>query len=352
MIISNGFGFIYKFKIELIYKLLERNYEVTVIAKNENEDNYLYELSKLNVNIIEINMERRKINFFLEIRLFLKLLKIIIKNKPFYIYTYTIKPNIYVGILSLIFNIRFSPTITGLGSCYYNKKFQTLLKIIYKIAFKNSEKIFFENKSNLNIFIENKLVKKNKTILLNGSGVNLNKFYMVEKIPKKESLKILFLGRIMKEKGIEEYLEVAKKFKKFKITFYIVGNFEENKYKKIIKEYSDINIVKYLGVKKDVREIIKKIDILIQPSHHEGMSNVILEASAMGKIVLASNIPGCREAIYSDKYLFEVKDSESLLKCLKNNLNFTLEDINNQRNHIIKNFNRENIILENIRILE
>lgn len=353
MIVANGFGFIYKFKVELITKLKELDYEVVLVAKNENEDIFLEKLLKLDVKIISLNMDRRKINLFLEIKLLYDYFKIIKKNNPIHIYTYTIKPNIYIGILSLFYKINFSPTITGLGSAYHNKSLKQLLNFMYKIAFKRSKGIFFENSSNLKVFLDNKIVNKNKAILLAGSGVNLNKFYPMRKNDNRNLKKILFLGRIMKEKGIEEYLSAAQEIKKSnnQVEFLILGSYEEEVYKKKIQELEKEEIVKYLGVTNDVRQIIKEIDILIQPSYHEGLSNVILEASAMEKLVLASNINGCKEAIFNKKHLFEVKNPQSLLRCLEKNLNFLEEDIINQKNYIIKNFNREKVIYENIKIL-
>lgn len=353
MIIANGFGFIYKFKAELIIKLRQLGYEVVLVAKNENEDIFLEDLLKLDVKIISLNMERRKINLFLEIKLLYEYFKVIKKNNPTHIYTYTIKPNIYIGILSLFYKINFSPTITGLGSAYHNRNFKKILNFVYKVVFKRSKCIFFENSSNLKLFLENKIINKNKAILLAGSGVNLKKFYPMKKNVNTNLKKILFLGRIMKEKGIDEYLDVAKQVVKNgnQVEFLILGNYEEEIYKQKIEEMEKEKIVKYLGITNDVRKIIKDVDILIQPSYHEGLSNVILEASAMGKLVLASNICGCKEAIFNKKHLFEVKNARSLLKCLEKNLKFSEEDIVNQKNYITQNFSREKVVCENIKIL-
>lgn len=358
MIISNTVGVIYKFKFELLEELLKENYEVYLFAQNEAEDSYLEEIKKIGVNYTEIKLSRRGLNPLKDFKVFLDYYKKIKKIKPNFIYTFTIKPNLYGGLLARSLNIKYAATITGLGTAFQkNTLISKVLKIFYKESLKNSKGVFFENSTNLDFFIKNKMIKKEKSILIPGSGVNLKKFYPMNRNRKDNRIVFLFIGRIMKEKGIEEFLETAKKIKeKYKETeFWILGNYEEEKYKKLIEELQKRQIIRYLGVKNDVRKVLKEIDFLIQPSYHEGMSNVILEASAMKKLVLASNIAGCREGIYNKKYLFEIKNIESLkekvIMCIENFENLE-EDRNKQREFIIEKFNRVNIILKNIKILK
>lgn len=352
IIISNTVGVIYKFKFELLEELLRRNYEVYLFAQNENENEYVEEMKKIGVNYIEIKISRRGINPLKDFRLILDYLNNILKIKPDYIFTFTVKPNIYGAMLAKILKIKYSSTITGLGTAFQkNNLIFKVIKFLYKKSLKNTEGVFFENHENLKFFIDNKIIAKDKAILVSGSGVNLKKFYPMKKNRNNNKRIYLFMGRIMKEKGIEEFLGAAKEIeKKYKnMEFWILGNYEEEKYKSIITELQEEGIIKYLGVKKDVREILKEIDFLVQPSYHEGLSNVILEASAMGKLVLASNIPGCREAIVDKKYLFFPQDTNSLIECIERNKDENNED---QMEFVKKNFNRKNVVKENLKILE
>lgn len=352
LIISNTVGVIYKFKFELLEALLEKNYEVFLFAQSEDENKYVENITDIGVKYIEIKMSRRKINLLKDGVLFFKYLYFILKIKPNFIYTFTIKPNLYGAFIARVLKIKSASTVTGLGSVFQNENILTnFLKFFYRLSFKKTEGIFFENSDNLEFFIENKIIAKEKTILIPGSGVNLKKFYPMEKIRKDNKFVFLFIGRIMKEKGIEEFLGAAQEIIKThdNIEFWILGNYEEDKYKFIIQNLQNRKIVKYLGISMDVRLIIKECDFLIQPSYHEGLSNVILEASAMGKLVLASDIPGCKEAILDRKYLFKVKNIDDLIRCIKENL-YESKNIN-QREHIVKNFSREQIVLENIKIL-
>lgn len=352
LLISNTAGVIYKFKFELLEELIKKDYEVYLFAQNEDENKYVDEIKNIGVNYIEIKMSRRGINPLKDGMLFLKYMYNIIKIKPDFIYTFTIKPNLYGALIARVLKIKSSSTVTGLGTAFQNNNFVSkILKVFYKESFKSSEGIFFENSENLDFFIKNEIIKKEKAILVPGSGVNLKKFYPMEMSRKDGKIVFLFIGRIMKEKGIEEFLGAAQEIKK-KYTnaeFWILGNYEEEKYKDVIEELEKRNIVRYLGVTSDVRNIIKECDFLIQPSYHEGLSNVILEASAMNKLVLASNISGCREAITDQKYLFEAKNIRSLIECIKKNM---FERNSYQKEYIEKYFDRNYIIKQNLKKIE
>ena len=184
------------------------------------------------------------------------------------------------------------------------------MKKFYRFSLKRARCIFFQNKANLEFFKTNKIIEENYK-LVNGSGVNLEKFFSEKPLGKKNII-FLFIGRIMREKGIEEYLDVSKLLKdKYKnIEFRILGAYEEEIYKEKILDFEKKGIVKYLGVSNDVRKELKKVHCVITPSWHEGMSNVLLEAGAMKKFLIASNIPGCKEIIINNKTGFTFKKND------------------------------------------
>ncbi|NLZ35276.1 MAG: glycosyltransferase family 4 protein, partial [Clostridiales bacterium] len=227
-----------------------------------------------------------------------------------------------------------------------------LVEKMYKYACNDVACIFFENEANYNYFIDNNLAKKDKSNIVPGSGVNLEKFRPMDKTKEDGIIRFLFIGRIMKEKGIEEYLKAAEYItdKYSNVEFQILGPFEEEKYKKIILNNNNSKI-KYLGVSYDVRNEIKEVDCIINPTYHEGMSNVLLEGAAMAKPLMASNIPGCREIVDNgvNGYLFEPKNEKNLIDTIEKFL--TLNEIEKKklglasRQKVERNFDR-NIVIE------
>lgn len=225
---------------------------------------------------------------------------------------------------------------------------------MYKIAFKSVNKVFFENSSNRDIFIDNKIIDNKKAVVLNGAGVDLKKF-SYDNIPDDSCITFIFIGRVMKEKGIEEFLYAAQKIKQVnnEVRFIILGNLEE-KYSEKIEAMQNSGVIEYKGVVDDVREYIKEAHCCILPSYHEGMSNTLLECGAMGRAIITSDIPGCREAVLDGKngYLVKVKDKDDLYCKILKFINLPLEEKKNMgvksRQHIENNFNKIDVVIKTV----
>ncbi|MGL5623297.1 glycosyltransferase family 4 protein [Cetobacterium sp.] len=344
---------------ELIEELVKKN-EVIVICplKVEYKEKILEKII-----IKDVNMDRRGKNIFKELKLIYQYYKILKEEKPDLILTYTIKPNIYGSIIAKILKISYINNITGLGSSFQkNNLCSKILKLMYKYSFSKSKCIFFQNSSNLDFFKNNKIINPlNQRIkLIPGSGVNLEKFYPIPKKRLDAKIKFLFIGRLMDEKGIKEYLECAKimTHKNKNVEFQILGSFEEQKYEDIIKKLESRGTIKYLGTSKDVRKQIKNVDCIINPSWHEGMSNVLLEAGAMKKFLIASDIPGCNEIVINNitGFTYKVKCVIELEIQILKYLNLSREKkeeiIENCFNHIQQNFDRKKIIEEYKKIIQ
>lgn len=367
LILGNSTKSLFTHRAELLDELLLQKFQIVIstpiddenyVAKKNIKNQMIQEMELKGVKHIETDIDRRGVNPIKDIFLILKYISIIKKEKPEIILSYTIKPNIYGGMVARFLGIEYINNITGLGTSLQGNGLLTkLLKQMYKISFKNSKCIFFQNETNMNFFLNNKLINKkiNKIKLIPGSGVNLKRYYPKSKKTNNLQKKILFIGRIMKEKGIKEYLEVAQKIKKeYKniVEFQILGAYEEEEYKNQIKELEKKSIVKYLGVSKDIREQLKEVDCVINPSWHEGMSNVLLESGAMKKFLIASEIPGCKEIVINNRtgLTFKVKNSDDLEKKIKKYINMDDERkkiiIEELYTHISSNFCREKIIEE------
>lgn len=356
LVIANSSLILWKFRKELLEKLSENYNEIYVICP---KGEYTENLKFIGCKCLNIDISRRGTSMLEDIKLMLEYRKIVKKISPKIILTYTIKPNIYGGFVSRLQGIKLIPTITGLGTGFYRENLLSKFIIfLYKNALKNSKYVFFQNEDNKQFFLEKQIVEEKQIKIVKGSGVNLENF-KYEILLKSKKIKFLFIGRIMNEKGIEEYLEVAKRISKkySNVEFEILGQFEEESYKKIIKKYQENKFVKYLGTSKDVREQIKKVHCLINPSWHEGMSNVLLEAGAMKRFLIASEIPGCKEIVLNEQtgFTFEKKNIDELEKKVDDFINLPekkyKEYIDKSYEHIKNNFSRKIVVDEYLKVI-
>ncbi len=312
LILANNAVGLYNFRFELINKLINQGFQVYFSIPEPAEDGKVKLIINTGAKHIQTFINRRGMNPLEDLKLIKEYKKIIREIDPDLILTYTIKPNIYGTYAASKYKKPVIMNITGIGSSLANRKLKYVVKKLYKYACAKATFVFFQNESNYSFFVSNNMVNKHKTKIIPGSGVNIDKFRPVDKKNKDEKMRFLYIGRIMKEKGIEEYLQVAESLiKKYSnLEFCIVGSFEEEKYRDIIHNKSVI----YLGISNDVREEIREADCIVNPSYHEGMSNVLLEGAAMGKPLIASNIPGCKEIVEDGEngYLFKVKSAASL----------------------------------------
>lgn len=357
LILVNDISGVYHFKKEVIEALIAKGNSV-YLSTHIDEQSYVEKFKKMGTKIIETAIDRRGTNPLKDVKLFLYYLKIISEVKPDLILGYTIKPNIYGSLAAQILRVDYINTITGLGAAFQTNNFLSrILKLLYKISFRKSKYIFFQNEGNMNFFLKNKIIMGKKVKLIPGSGVNLEEFHPLPKSIKTPYTTFLFIGRIMKDKGIGEYLEAAKLIveDKYNVKFLILGPMEESYWTDKIKKYEQLGYIKYLGASSDVREQIKNVDCIINPSYHEGMSNVLLEAGAMEKVLLGSNIPGIKEIIepLGKDYLFEKQNIDDLQNKIKRTL--TIKDLKKEgrkfREKISEKFDRKNIINAYIKVI-
>ncbi|MDD3184930.1 MAG: glycosyltransferase family 4 protein [Anaerostipes sp.] len=297
---------LYKFRKELLQKLIDTNHEVYISLP---QGDFIEPLRKMGCRFISTPIDRRGINPLVDFSLFLRYKKIIQKIQPDLVITYTIKPNIYGGLVCSKAKIPYVVNITGLGTAFQNDSIVKKLVVgLYQRACKNVKLVFFENGGNRDEFLKYKIVEKDKTYVLSGAGVNLSDYPMTEYPKKTEEINFLFIGRVMKEKGIDEFFYAAKKIKKKypKTRFHIVGPFEDD-YQTDIEDLELREIIQYHGYQKDVKPFLRMCHCFVLPSYHEGMSNTLLEAAAMGRPIITSRIHGCMEAVNEKENGFLVK---------------------------------------------
>lgn len=234
--------------------------------------------------------------------------------RPDLVITYTIKPNIYGGSVCRLLSVPYGVNITGLGTAFQKKGLlrQIVIKM-YKIALKNAKVVFFENSENRDIIVKSKIVSNKKTYVLPGAGVDLKHFAYREYPQNENSICFLFIGRVMKEKGIDELFDAMRRLQNngYNCKLEVLGGYEEN-YSNTIEKYEKEGWLYYRGYQKDVRPFIEKAHCFVLPSWHEGMANTNLECAALGRPIITTNIPGCKEAVI---------DKVSGLLVEKNNVN-------------------------------
>lgn len=292
LILANSANGLYGFRNELLLRLLEQ-YEVHVSLPDAEN---VPQLAEEGCIIHHTFLDRRGMNPLKDFSLLKAYWSMLKKLRPEAVLTYTIKPNIYGGLCCRLIRVPYIVNITGLGSAFENGGIlQRVVVFLYKIALKNASCVFFQNQQNKVIFEQQKIVGK-KARLVPGSGVNLDKHRYEEYPTEEEAVSFVYAGRIMKEKGIEELLYAAKRIKeKYPFArFQLIGDFEDD-YKETIEQYVREDILCLTSFQKDIHPFYKESSAVLMPSYHEGMSNVILEASATGRPVLASNIAGCKE---------------------------------------------------------
>jgi galacturonosyltransferase len=326
MILANNDVGLYKFRKELLEELL-KTHEVIICLPN---GEYIEKMVCMGCKFIPCDLlDRHGTNPVKDMRLFSFYKMIIKENRPDIVFTYTIKPNVYGGAVCSKLGIPYVANITGLGNAIENGGILQMLTLrLYKIGLRNAKQVFFQNAENRDFFITNHVVGK-KTKLIPGSGVNLEE-HQYEDYPEEDGeVRFLFIGRIMKDKGIEEFVKCADVIKsKFpKTQFDIVGAYDDSRYEDVIKQAEIKGSVRYYGQQDDVHSFIMSHHVTVLPSYHEGLSNVLLETAACGRPILASNIPGCRET-FENKITglaFEARNTESLINTVEQFINLSYD---------------------------
>nr|WP_303994972.1 glycosyltransferase family 4 protein [Ruminococcus bromii] len=317
LVLINSSTGLYDFRNELLSEL-SKSYCIVVSTPDSGKIDLI---KKLGCEVIITPIDRRGINPVVDLKLINNYRKIINKEKPDYILAYTIKPNIYGGFLARVKKINYAVNITGLGTTFQKDGLlQSIVTKMYRIAFKKANVVFFENIENKNIIVNKKIVPDSKCCVLNGAGVNLDRYSYLEYPVDCKTTRFLFIGRVMQEKGFDELYTAMQRLvdEGFDCKLDVLGSYEED-YKKKIDSAVEAGWLSYYGYRNDVRPFIEKSHCFVLPSWHEGMANTNLECASSGRPVITSNIHGCKEAVLDGTtgYLCESQNIDSLYECMK-----------------------------------
>lgn len=315
LLITNHSYMFWRFRKELVEEILRENDVVisTPFVGHEKD------LEALGCKMIETRVNRRKINLAAELKLLSFYADLLRQEKPDMVITYSIKPNIYAGLVCRLRKIPYCVNVQGLGTAFQKKGIAQLVTLMYRIALKGAKTVFFENSESAQIFRNKKITSAARQTILPGAGINLES-YAYAPYPHNQQTHFLFLGRFMREKGMDELICAFKQLHQrygSQVVLDLVGFFEDE-YKEQINQLVEEGCAVFHGFQTDPRPYYAAADCVVLPSHHEGLSNVLLEAAAIGRPVITNDIAGCKEAVIRDKsgLLCTAKDPQSLLRAM------------------------------------
>lgn len=348
LVLTNNIGGLHSFRKEVMKAIVDAGYVIYISEPDDDERVKYFE--GIGCYIIKTNFNRRGMNPISDFILMLKYGRMMKQLRPEAVLTYTIKPNIYGGIACRLFHIPQLANVTGLGDAIENGGWlQKLTLFLYKVGISKARNVFFQNKSNMDFCIEHGIASKS-LILLPGSGVNLQ-YHVFQSYAPDGVIKFLFIARLLKDKGTDEFLQMAEliKAKCPNTEFQILGIVEGN-YKKRMDQLVQKGIINYLGPTSDVRPFLGAVHCTVMPSYHEGMSNVNLESSANGRPVITTNVPGCRETVDDGRtgYIVDARSTKSLADAVERfvHLPYNQKVLMGQeaRNKVEREFDRQIVI--------
>ncbi len=330
MIVGGVARSLLNFRGDLIDEWLNMGYDVLASAAPVPDELEQKLLSK-GIRFNAIPLDRDAIDPLQDLKVLYAIYKIMQSEKPDYLFCYTVKPVIYASIVARLFpGVKVYTMITGLGYAFSSfsikqKLLTKLLILLYRYALRKNKVIFFQNPDDRNLFEKLRIISGNQnTILINGSGVNVT-HYNYNKVASTNEIVFLLISRMLKSKGIEVYVEAASliKNKYNHVSFKLLGPLSTGpdglKFSKL-QNWVKSGLIEYLGKTTDVRPVIESSSIYVLPSYYrEGVPRSILEAMAMGRPIITTDAPGCRETVEEgvNGFLVPVRNSEALAKAME-----------------------------------
>lgn len=352
LVLSNSFVGLHSFRKEVFLRFRELGWEVFISSPTKGVEEKTEWFRNIGCRIIDTRFDRQGMNPIADIKQMMYYRRLIKQVKADVVLSYTIKPNLYGGLAAAICGVPQLANVTGLGAAVeYPGLLQKFTILLYKVCMRKTHLVFFQNDANRLFCLKHGMVK-GRTRLIPGSGVNLE-YHTLKPYPLEiEPVRFLFISRIRREKGIEEYLAAAEVIRKEcpNTEFHILGGCEGD-YEERLRRMTDEGIVVYHGAQSDVRPFIERTACLIHPSFYpEGMSNVLLEACAAGRPVITTDRPGCGEIVDNGKTGFIVRqqDAEDVIVKVRKFLSLSYEERKTMglaaRRKVEREFDREIVV--------
>jgi len=307
------------FRAGLMNELLVDGHTLSALVPS---DNYFEALEQAGVQAIDLKMDRRGVSVLNELLLLFRFWRVFRLSKPDLIFGYTIKNNIYGALAARILGIPFIPNVTGLGTAFENAGFlNRIVILLYRVAFKRVPKVFFQNTHDRDLFNSVHIIRKDRATLLPGSGVALDEFPSSPLAGEDNAPTFLLVARMLRDKGIYEFVAAAEivHSRYPKARFQLLGPLDPESRVAIeerqLKNWVVAGSIEYLGSVKDVRPHVRSADCVVLPSYYkEGTPRALIEGAAMGRPLITTDMPGCRDVVDDGKtgFICEIRNSNDL----------------------------------------
>jgi glycosyltransferase involved in cell wall biosynthesis len=310
------------FSAALIEALKERGFRVAALVPNGAG---IMQLQSSGVEVHILPMHPHGKSPIGEARLLLSYVRLLRKLRPAAYLGFTIKPNIYGAMAARLAKVPTILNVTGLGTGFLSSRaLETLVSLLYKAAFGHVDRVFFQNSDDRDQFLARRWVKKERQRLIPGAGVDLSRFAPASFKPSSsDAFRFLFIGRVLTDKGLVEFAEAARAVRRDHPTtrFCILGPSEPHPKRvpeTLLQSWVEEGLIDYLGSTDDVRPYMADSDCVVLPSYREGLPTVLMEAAAMARPVIATDVPGCRHVVEDGVtgFLCEVRSSSSLAEAM------------------------------------
>lgn len=353
IILENTFYTVLSLRIELMNYLKEKGHDLTVISTGNILD--IQKLEMLGYQCIDTGSV--VLNPLKAIRYCLHLMRNVRSVNPDFILSFTIRPNIFGSLVARYLSIPIIANVTGTGPLTDSDSLvYKLIRILYRFAFQKNKTVFFQNEDDLHFFIQHKYVRNTQAKLLPGSGVDTD--YYAPRIKIEHDFSFLMISRLIRDKGVVEYLEASKILKKKynNIRFKLLGPFWEQSMKSNtitkdeIQNYVNDGVIEYLGYTLDVRDFIAESNCVVLPSYREGCANVLMQSASMSLPLIATDVTGCKNLIEDAKtgFLCKVKNVEDLARMMERLYNLSEEERvsmgNAGRKKMISEYQKVNVL--------
>lgn len=323
---------VFNFRAGLIKALIGRGYEVVVVAP---EDEYAPRLLALGCRFINMPMDNNGTHPGRDLALLLRYFKVLRMLRPLAYLGYTIKPNVYGSIAAQMLGIPVINNIAGLGTTFINRSLlTTLVRELYRFSLRRSRRVFFQNDDDQNMFVQAGLVPKEITDLLPGSGIDLTHYLPAPVKPLHDRLfRFLLISRMLKDKGVEEFVAASSIVRQRMpgVEFHMLGFVDKGNGNSIslerIRVWEKNRLIHYCGKTDDVRPYLAQADCIVLPSYREGVPHSLLEAAAMARPIIATDVVGCREVVEhnANGLLCRVRDASDLAENMLQMIRFSPE---------------------------
>jgi glycosyltransferase involved in cell wall biosynthesis len=318
---SNSFHNITHFRGQLVEALVKRGHHVIIAAPMPHRD----WARKQGVEAIEIEVDRSGLNPLTDAQLWLNYIRLFRRRRPRYFLGYTAKPNIYGSLAARLTGVISLPNVSGLGTAFIGRGLLArFVAGLYRLAFRKCPIVFFQNADDRDLFVARRIIRSGQARLLPGSGIDLDRFGPAPPADKAE-LRFLFIGRLLGDKGVREFVEAARMLKSEHPgwRFQLLGELDPGNRTGISREelgrWVEEGLVEHLGQAEDVRPYIAMATAVVLPSYREGLPRSLLEAAAMARPLIAADVPGSRQLVEHGVtgLLCEVRNSLSLANAMR-----------------------------------